>query len=69
MPRGGYREGCGRPKGAKNKAPAKGRMSVGKSVTLPIEAWEKLEALGGQSEPPVTAQKYAQAVLLKHIGR
>lgn len=67
MPRGGKREGAGRPKGMPNKEPAQGRQSITKSVSLPIENWETLTALGEKEVPAITATKYAQKVLREHI--
>ena len=34
MPRGGYREGAGRPKGSPNKGTELGRKTVFKSITI-----------------------------------
>jgi len=39
---GGPRKGAGRPKGKKN-ANAKGRTAISKSVSMPAEAWRKLD--------------------------
>jgi len=43
---GGPRKGAGRPKGKKN-ANAKGRTVISKSVSMPAEAWRKLDLQRG----------------------
>jgi hypothetical protein len=43
---GGARKGAGRPKGKKN-ANAKGRTAVTRSVSMPAEAWRKLDLQRG----------------------
>jgi len=43
---GGPRKGAGRPKGKKN-ANAKGRTAISKSVSMPAEAWRKLDLQRG----------------------
>jgi hypothetical protein len=40
--RGGKRAGAGRPKGT-----ARGRRVIGKTITLPVEAWKKIDAERG----------------------
>ena len=39
---GGPRKGAGRPQGQKN-ANTKGRTAISKSVSMPAEAWRKLD--------------------------
>jgi hypothetical protein len=39
---GGPRKGAGRPQGKKS-ANAKGRTAISKSVSMPAEAWRKLD--------------------------
>ena len=43
---GGPRKGAGRPQGKKN-ANAKGRTAISKSVSMPAEAWRKLDLQRG----------------------
>lgn len=65
--RGGKRNTAGRPKGSLNKNSANSRHAVIKSVSLSIEDWETLKALGEKEVPAITATKYAQKVLQEHI--
>lgn len=67
MPSGGKREGAGRPKGSRNKN-STGRVTATKSVTLSVADWKILSDLGADNEPPMSPQKYAQSVLVEHIG-
>jgi hypothetical protein len=54
---GGQRKGAGRPKGKKN-ANVKGRASISKSVSMPAEAWRKLDIeRGTQSRGKFIASK------------
>ena len=45
---GGPRKGAGRKAGGKNKAPAKGRKAVTRSVSMLGESWEKLDSQRGK---------------------
>ncbi len=54
---GGPRKGAGRPRGAKGKS-AKGRTAFTKSVSMPVEAWRKLDIeRGTQSRGKFIASK------------
>lgn len=70
MPRGGKREGAGRPKGAKGPTRPKlpvDKRTVSKSVTLAGADWELLERMGKLQTPELTATCMAAKLIRDHL--
>ena len=65
MPRGGYREGGGRPKGSPNKGTELGRKTIYKNITVSgsPEEIESLHKMAEQSEKSFT--RYVIEYILK----
>lgn len=61
---GGSRKGAGRPKGRKNTKPAIGRRVVTKSVSMPLEVWQKLDKQSGK----LSRGKYLSILIRKETN-